>query len=80
MPYNHDPYPVHTRRPRLYVDAQIPAALTRDLRGLGWKVRSAVEELPTGTSDEKVREAARQARMVLLTNDDDFWDDRQHPE
>lgn len=72
-------YPLQTRKPRVYADAQIPVWLIAALRRHRWKVRSAVEELGDGASDEMVRRAAQRARMVLLTNDDDFWDDRQHP-
>lgn len=75
----HDIYPGNVRRPRLYADAHIPMDLIRELRSMRWKVKSVVEELGDGVSDDQVRRAAKKARMVLLTTDLGFWDDKLHP-
>lgn len=69
----------HVAKRRVYADAHIPKPLIDELRTTHWKVKSVIEELGDGATDDQVLRAAKRARMPLLTLDVHFWDDRVFP-
>jgi predicted nuclease of predicted toxin-antitoxin system len=68
-------------RPRVYVDANVPAGLVSYMRGaLRWDVLSVVEhdDLRRASDAEHFR-LARQLRRTLISLDRDYLDDRKFP-
>ncbi len=68
-------------RPRVYVDANVPAGVVAFMRSrLGWDVLSVVEhdDLRRARDLEHYR-MARQLRRTLITLDHDYLDDRRFP-
>jgi predicted nuclease of predicted toxin-antitoxin system len=71
----------HSNRPRLYVDANVPAGLVSFMRSaLDWDVLFVIEhdDLRRARDGEHYR-LARQLRRVLITLDRDYLDDRKFP-
>ena len=66
-------------RPRLFADANFPDPIIQGLDRMGIKVKFAKRELWPGAPDEVVRQYARHKKMIVLTRDKGFWDDRAHP-
>jgi len=69
------------QRPRVYVDANLPAGLVRFMRDrLGWDVLFVIEEdsLRRARDIEHFRLAV-QLRRTLVTLDQDFLDDSRFP-
>lgn len=70
-----------TARPRVYVDANVPAGLVAHMRvALGWDVFFVLEE-PTlrRAADRTHYQMAQQLRRTLVTLDRDYLDDRAFP-
>lgn len=68
-------------RPRLYVDANVPAGVVDFMRSrLHWDVLFVIEhdDLRRAPDDEHFR-LARQLRRTLVTLDRDYLDDRRFP-
>lgn len=68
-------------RPRVYVDANMPAGVVRYMRvKLGWDVLFVLEhdDLRRARDIDHFR-MARQFRRTLLTQDRDYLDDRRFP-
>ena len=70
-----------TLRPRIYVDANVPAGLVAHMRArLGWDVLFVMEEDPLRRApDHKHYRLAQQLRRTLVTMDRDYLDDRRFP-
>jgi hypothetical protein len=70
-----------TPRPRIYVDANIPAPLVDHMRrALDWDVLWVIEEDELRRApDAKHYRLSRQLRRTLVTMDEDFLDDRRYP-
>ena len=68
-------------RPRIYVDANIPASLVHHMRRrLDWDVLWVIEEDELRRApDAKHYRLSHQLRRTLLTMDEDFLDDRRYP-
>jgi hypothetical protein len=68
-------------RPRMYVDANVPAGLVGFMRGrLGWDVLFVIEEPDLRrASDRRHYELAHQLRRTLITLDRDYLDDGRFP-
>lgn len=68
-------------RPRIYVDANVPAGLVAFMRTrLGWDVLFVMEEAGLRrASDEQHYRLAHQLRRTLVTMDRDYLDDRRFP-
>ena len=68
-------------RPRVYVDANMPAGLVSFMRqALGWDVLFVLEheDLRRASDGEHYR-LAKQLRRTLITQDRDYLDDRKFP-
>lgn len=68
-------------RPRVYVDANLPAGLVSFMRqALGWDVLFVLEheDLRRASDGEHYR-LAKQLRRTLITQDRDYLDDRKFP-
>jgi hypothetical protein len=70
-----------TPRPRVYVDANVPAGLVAHMRQrLGWDVLFVVEENELRRArDTRHYQLAHQLRRTLVTMDRDYLDDRRFP-
>ncbi|MGE5243480.1 MAG: DUF5615 family PIN-like protein [Betaproteobacteria bacterium] len=68
-------------RPRIYVDANVPAGLVAFMRTqLGWDVLFVMEEDGLRrASDLRHYQLAQQLRRTLVTMDRDYLDDRRFP-
>lgn len=68
-------------RPRIYVDANVPAGLVGFMRErLGWDVLFVLEEPDLRrASDRRHYELAHQLRRTLITLDRDYLDDARFP-
>jgi len=68
-------------RPRVYVDANVPAGLVAFMRTrLGWDVLFVIEEADLRrASDDAHYRLARQLRRTLVTLDRDYLDDTRFP-
>jgi hypothetical protein len=68
-------------RPRVYIDANVPAGLVAFMRtGLQWDVLFVIEhEDLRRATDGRHYELARQLRRTLLTLDRDYLDDARFP-
>lgn len=64
---------------RFLVDENLGIRVTEALRREGWHVKDVSEAGLTGHSDQEVFAHAKYERRILLTNDEDFWDDEQYP-
>jgi predicted nuclease of predicted toxin-antitoxin system len=68
------------KKPRLYLDEQLPPTLTSDLAEAGVDAIHATLSGYQGQADTFHCETARQLKRTLVTaNWRDFWDDRQFP-
>ena len=70
-----------TPRPRIYVDANVPAGLVAHMRGrLAWDVLFVMEEDQLRRApDQKHYRLAQQLRRTLVTMDRDYLDDHRFP-
>lgn len=70
-----------TPRPRVYVDANVPAGLVVHMRAsLGWDVLFVMEEPPLRRAPDRTHyELAQQLRRTLVTLDRDYLDDEVFP-
>jgi len=70
-----------TARPRVYVDANVPAGLVAHMRQrLDWDVLFVVEEDDLRRArDTRHFQLAQQLRRTLVTMDRDYLDDRRFP-
>lgn len=70
-----------TARPRVYVDANVPAGLVGFMRrSLAWDVLFVLEERDLRrASDLRHYQLAHQLRRTLITFDRDYLDDRRFP-
>jgi hypothetical protein len=68
-------------RPRIYVDANVPAGIVAHMRGrLRWDVLFVLEEDDLRRApDVKHYQLAQQLRRTLVTMDRDYLDDRRFP-
>lgn len=68
-------------RPRIYVDANVPAGLVAYMRvRLRWDVLFVLEEHELRRApDQKHYQLAQQLRRTLVTMDRDYLDDRRFP-
>jgi hypothetical protein len=68
-------------RPRVYVDANVPAGLVAHMRAtLGWDVLFVLEEPELRRASDLVHfRTAQQLRRTLITHDRDYLDDRLFP-
>jgi hypothetical protein len=68
-------------RPRIYVDANVPAPLVEHMRrSLDWDVLWVIEEAELRrASDVRHYRLARQLRRTLVTMDRDYLDDKRFP-
>jgi predicted nuclease of predicted toxin-antitoxin system len=68
-------------RPRVYVDANVPAPLVAHMRrALDWDVLWVIEEDSLRrAADLKHYRLSHQLRRTLITMDEDFLDDRRYP-
>ena len=57
---------------KLYMDEQVPLAITRGLRSRGVDVRTVQDESREGHDDEAVLDHSSNLGRVLFTRDDDF--------
>jgi len=57
---------------KLYMDEQVPAAITRGLLSRGVDVRTVQDESREGHQDEAVLDHAERLGRVLFTRDEDF--------
>ncbi len=75
------PHAERTARPRVYVDANIPARLVNHMRlVLDWDVLFVMEEPDLRrASDLRHFRLAQQLRRTLVTLDRDYLDDRRFP-
>lgn len=60
----------------LSVDENLPTYLAGSLLK---RHSFRTEWQPKGLADEELAQIARRKHVVLLTKDDDFWDDHKHP-
>jgi len=68
-------------RPRIYADANVPAAVVAHMRTrLGWDVLFVLEEDDLRRApDERHYQLAQQLSRTLVTMDRDYLDDRRFP-
>ncbi|HET6248051.1 MAG TPA: DUF5615 family PIN-like protein [Tepidisphaeraceae bacterium] len=57
---------------KIYMDEQVPSAITRGLRSRGVDVRTVQDESREGHDDEAVLDHSDKLERVLFTRDDDF--------
>lgn len=75
-----DSFPSHftPKRLKLLADAQLPGSVVEELRSAGITIKQlAVSE--RHIADSGVLSLAQKSGRVLLTLDDDFWNDRVYP-
>jgi predicted nuclease of predicted toxin-antitoxin system len=65
------------RKLRLYADHNLPKVIVDEIRGAKIPILTAFEDQHASRDDKAIYERARKLKRVLLTQDEDFWDDRR---
>jgi hypothetical protein len=63
---------------KLYVDINVPDPLVIELRTAGLILQLARDWGPSGRRDKSISQEARRLGLVLLTMDEDFWQDKKY--
>jgi hypothetical protein len=72
-------FPQPIRRVRLYADEDIPDEVIEELQGARVSIISGAKGRDRGRPDSYHYVRARRLRRVLLTRDEDYWDERRFP-
>jgi predicted nuclease of predicted toxin-antitoxin system len=67
------------RRAKFLIDENVIADVTQWLKSEGWNVRNVFDLGLAGHDDHAVFQAARDQGRMLITHDDDFFDNRRFP-
>lgn len=67
------------KRARLYIDENIEEEITEALKTLGWNIKTYKDFSLAGHPDENHFAKAKQLNRILITQDDDYWDNRRFP-
>ena len=69
----------YNRKSRFFVDESLGSVTSAVLRHWGHNVKDVYEAGIDGQPDENVFQYARRDRRIVLTHDDDFWDNAMFP-
>ena len=67
------------KKARFLVDHSLGIGVAQELRQAKWNTKEVGELGLARLSDESVYSLAWKERRILLTHDQDFWDDRRFP-
>jgi predicted nuclease of predicted toxin-antitoxin system len=71
--------PQNPKKIKFLSDQNIPFNIIEELRSAKLSIISVAELRLSGHPDENIVEVAKKLRLVVLTTDKDFWDEKKHP-
>lgn len=71
--------PSPPKKSRFLADQNVPKDIIIDLKDYGFSIKTVIEVGLSGHPDENINQYANRKKLILLTTDKDFWDERKHP-
>jgi len=70
---------MQSKKIRIIADENVPRNVIEELQSARLRITSIKEKMLRGIQDDQVVQFAAKNKLVLLTSDMDYWDERKHP-